>query len=436
MKREDRERLEQETIHHHWLLRFQTGLQVILENREVAKTIGILCAGFALMLLFQPWNVIFPGDDFWNTWKREGIRNMVILGGGACIIACIVILGTPRNWRRIQNALQRIGLVNHPGEAPYPVRIWQDPAHERVTIVEFEACGIPLSEWEDMREYIEAALNVGVAEIREGKEKRRIQLYTVPITTFLPPFLEWKEEYLSENDFELILGESLMGQVKVDLAKIPHILIGGSTGSGKSVLLKLLLTQCVRKGAEVVIADFKGGVDFPPIWHKKCSIVLDKDELLETLTGLVSRLEARKLLFRETGCANLTEFNERFPEKRKSMIFACDEVAELLDKAGLSKEEKDLVYQIENKLSILARQGRAFGIHLILATQRPDATILTGQIRNNLDCRICGRADNVLSQIILDSTDAADRIPKYAQGRFLTQDGTLFQAYWFDEVEL
>ena len=83
--------------------------------------------------------------------------------------------------------------------------------------------------------------------------------------------------------------------------------------------------------------------------------------------------------------------------------------------------------------SCIARQGRAFGIHLILATQRPDATILTGQIRNNIDCRICGRADNVLSQIILDSTEAADRIPKDAQGRFLKHDGTVFQGYLFDE---
>jgi len=105
----------------------------------------------------------------------------------------------------------------------------------------------------------------------------------------------------------------------------------------------------------------------------------------------------------------------------------------LLDKNGLSKEKKDIVSNIESKLSTIARQGRAFGIHLILATQRPDATIIPGQIRNNIDCRICGRADNVLSQIILDSTDAADQIPKDAQGRFLMNDGTVFQGYLIDE---
>jgi hypothetical protein len=72
-------------------------------------------------------------------------------------------------------------------------------------------------------------------------------------------------------------------------------------------------------------------------------------------------------------------------------------------------------------------------IHLILATQRPDANILSGQIKNNVNCRICGRADTILSQIILDSTAAAEQIPKDARGRFLLHDGTLFQAYWFDD---
>ena len=105
----------------------------------------------------------------------------------------------------------------------------------------------------------------------------------------------------------------------------------------------------------------------------------------------------------------------------------------LKNRVALHKEQKEQVAQVESRLATIARQGRAFGIHLILATQRPDANILAGQIKNNIDCRICGRADNVLSQIILDSTDAADRIPKTSRGRFLLHDGTVFQAFLFDD---
>lgn len=84
-------------------------------------------------------------------------------------------------------------------------------------------------------------------------------------------------------------------------------------------------------------------------------------------------------------------------------------------------------------MSTIARQGRAFGIHLFVATQRPDATILTGQIKNNIDYRVCGRADNVLSQIILDNTDAASQIPKDELGMFLNQNGLLFKSYMLEE---
>ena len=248
--------------------------------------------------------------------------------------------------------------------------------------------------------------------------------------------LFWKESYLSPKSFVLVLGESYTGPVTVNLAHIPHILLGGSTGSGKSVLLKLLLLQALHKGAEVYIADFKGGVDFPDVWHEKCRMCFTEEDLRDTLDRLVEDLEHRKSAFKALGCPNIDAYNETAEQPIQRIVFACDEVAEVLDKTGADSERKKLLAQIENRLSTIARQGRAFGIHLILATQRPDATVIPGQIKNNMDFRVCGRADNVLSQIILDNTSAAEQIPKNARGRFITGDGTVFQAYLFDEGQL
>lgn len=118
--------------------------------------------------------------------------------------------------------------------------------------------------------------------------------------------------------------------------------------------------------------------------------------------------------------------------RMQRIVFACDEVAELLDRTGADKERKELLAQIEARLALIARQGRAFGIHLILATQRPDANILSGQIKNNMNIRICGRADTTLSTIIIGDGRAAEQIPHDAQGRFLMEDGTVFQAYYFN----
>ena len=261
-------------------------------------------------------------------------------------------------------------------------------------------------------------------------------LDTVSAGDDLPEVLKWKDSYLSPKSFVLVLGESYTGPVTVNLAHIPHILLGGSTGSGKSVLLKLLLMQALRKGAEVYIADFKGGVDFPKVWHEKCRMCFTEENLRYTLDQLVAVLEYRKNAFKALGCPNIDAYNETTEQPLPRLIFACDEVAEMLDKTGADNERKKLLAQIENKLSTIARQGRAFGIHLILATQRPDATIIPGQIRNNMDFRVCGRADSVLSQIILDNTSAAEQIPKDARGRFITGDGTVFQGYLFDEGQL
>ena len=351
---------------------------------------------------------------------------------GAGIAVAILIL-TPIGKRAVQDQLKSVGLVNHSDEVPELKRKSRDKQNPRISVWEFSSRGIPLKVWQDKQAAIETVLDVTIVNMKYGSGKSRVLLYTVPARTDLPDVIEWSDKYLSPQSFILTLGESFIGPVTVDLVKVPHILLGGSTGSGKSVLLKLLLMQALKKDAIVCIADFKGGVDFPPVWHEKCRMRFEEQSTLELLTELVDELQRRKQLLAASGQPNIDRYNETTGENLKRYVFACDEIAEMLDKTGLTKDQKEIVGKIESKLSMIARLGRAFGIHLILATQRPDANILSGQIKNNVNSRICGRADTTLSQIILDSTAAAEQIPKDARGRFLLHDGTVFQAYWFDE---
>ena len=353
-----------------------------------------------------------------------------LLAGAA---ALPVLLLYPFGRLAAKDQLQCIGLVNHAGVPPDLLRKRRDKDNPRVTVWEFRNQSIPLQEWEKKRLAIETALGITIVKLTYAKGKSRVLVYAVPAGDDLPEVLKWKDSYLSPKRFVLVLGESYTGPVTVNLAHIPHILLGGSTGSGKSVLLKLLLMQALCKGAEVYIADFKGGVDFPKVWHEKCRMCFAEEDLCNILDQLVEELERRKSAFKALGCPNIDAYNETTKQPLSRLIFACDEVAEMLDKTGADSERKKLLSQIESKLSTIARQGRAFGIHLILATQRPDATIIPGQIRNNMDFRVCGRADSVLSQIILDNTSAAEQIPKDARGRFITGDGTVFQGYLFDE---
>ena len=350
--------------------------------------------------------------------------------------ALLALLLYPFGRRAARDQLQSIGLTNHAGIPPELLRKRRDRDNPRVTIWEFRNNSIPLQEWEKRQAAIETALGLIIVKLAYAKGKSRVLVYAVPAGDDLPEVLKWEDRYLSSKSFVLVLGESYTGPVTVNLTHIPHILLGGSTGSGKSVLLKLLLMQALRKGVEVYIADFKGGVDFPKVWHEKCRMCFTEEDLLYTLNQLAAVLEYRKKAFKELSYPNIDAYNETAENKLPRLIFACDEVAEVLDRTGADSGRKKLLSQIESRLSTIARQGRAFGIHLILATQRPDATIIPGQIKNNMDFRVCGRADSVLSQIILDNTSAAEQIPKDARGRFITGDGTVFQGYLFDEGQL
>ncbi|MBR3933241.1 MAG: DNA translocase FtsK [Clostridia bacterium] len=429
MNTQNKFELERDARLKYQFLRFKTGIYNIIHKKWTwFAVVAYIFIAIVIKYWLDTWT--YEASDIGMKINNIGFRMMfpfLSIGG---FIVLIVFLGTPKGAKKINQSLNIVGLVNHAGQSPLLLKSYKEYG---ITIMEFDPNGIPLSAWEDKKEDIETALNMHVENIRYGKSRDKIVLQAISGNENLPEVIHWKDKFLSDEDFTLIFGQSRTGQTKINLAKIPHILLGGSTGSGKSVLLKSLIMQCVKKDAEVFIADFKGGVDFLPVWHERCNIITEENTLLEVLTELVNELENRKQIFREYGCANISEYNKMNAPQIKRIVFACDEVAEVLDKTGLSKEAKELVTQIEGKLSIIARQGRAFGIHLILATQRPDANILAGQIRNNIDFRVCGRADNVLSQIILDNTNAAEQIPKDSQGLFITHDGVIFKGYLFDE---
>lgn len=359
-----------------------------------------------------------------------------IFFGMLVVLICIyafVLLGTPISGKNVQRKLERIGFTNSADETPILLAKYKKKNNHNIVVWEFNNNGLPLQLWNEKRVKLETVLNCRIVAIKEGKDFTKTILHTVSSRKELPQKIYWDDRFLQKDSFVLVLGENLNGKEIVNLSKTPHILLGGSTGSGKTLLLKFLLMQCVKKRALVYIADFKGGVDFPSIWHEKCTLITREQALLELLEQVVDTLEQRKKLFRDLECSNIDEYNAMSDSKMQRIIIACDEIAEVLDKTGLSKEDKEFVAKIESRFSLLARQARAFGLHLILATQRPDANILPGQIRNNIDFRICGKADSVLSQIILDNSSASEKIAKDSQGQFITNTGVMFQGYLFDE---
>lgn len=422
-----------ERRHIRWL-RFCAGLRelAVYHRAKLAIPIGYL---LAVALIWGNW------DKILSHIPCEGIAGLILtwcasfaaLAMGIVILVEIIIaLGTPFGAARIQAALVEAGFVNAARTPPLLLSIRKAATQEK--LYEFDPGKVPLSRWDRDKEKIGAALRCQVVSIKLSTDGKRVLVHGVPLQSALSEVIDWKDEYLSPEDFKLILGKSLTGKLEmVDLTTTPHLLIGGGTGSGKSILMKCLLMQALKKKAVVILADFKGGVDYAPVWHEKCQMVFDPDTLQTTLEELTAELERRRELFVAAGTAHLAEYNKATGKNLPRYIFACDEVAEVLDTTGLSKAQKEDFAKIIHHLSLLARQGRAFGLHLVLSTQRPDAALIPGQIRTNLPLRICGRADDILSRIILDGPAAAEQIPPDAKGRFVTNMGQTFQGFLFDD---
>lgn len=362
----------------------------------------------------------------------------IALTTGVLIFLCLAlcstaIVGYVPGALKMQHDFARIGYCNSAGETPYLVKKEQ---HGKVTLLTFYSTGFPLSLWVDKQLQIESALNLLIASIQEGNNRRTITLCCVPPDHAFD-LIRWENSYANRNkDNLLVLGRGLTDNIIINIDKTPHVLIGGNTGSGKTVLLQCLLWQAILQADVVYVADFKGGVDFNSKWERFVHVVTDEHQLLALLDSLADMLNSRKEILYQAGASNITEYRQKSKDYMQRIIFSCDEVAELLDKTGADKERKELLAKIEARLSLIARQGRAFGIHLFLATQRPDATIIPGQIKNNLNIRICGRADTTLSTIIIGDGRATEQIPSNSQGRFLMDDGTVFQAFYFDNKQI
>ena len=353
---------------------------------------------------------------------------MVILIIGLVGIVCM--LGTPINSKKIEGELVDIGFADKDGNPPVLISRTNEKKGIRF---EFYSPKISFVKYEDHIADIETALNIKVVDINPGKDIQHVIIRAVKFGKENKEMIHWSDDYLSKKDFEFVLGESYFGIETINISATPHILIGGASGSGKSNLLKSVLMQAIKKEAIVYLADFKGGVDYPEIWHKACTIITEPEKLDTKLDKVLMILEERRKMLVEYGVPNISECNEKKGTEIHRIIVACDEIAEVLDKTGLDKDQKTIINQIEAKFSTIARLGRAFGIHLIFATQRPDSDILKGQIKNNIGYRICGRADKVLSRIILDNSEASDKISPNDQGMFLANTGVLFKAYYVED---
>ncbi len=201
------------------------------------------------------------------------------------------------------------------------------------------------------------------------------------------------------------LGRASGGEaVVIDLAKMPHLLIAGATGSGKSVclntIISCLITEKTPAEMRLLLVDPKR-VELTPyngIPHLLTPVVVETDQVVSLLKGLINEMLGRYRLMEGVGVRNIEAYNKKMPDPMPYIVTVVDELADLMMSAS---------FDVEQSLCRLAQLGRATGIHLIVATQRPSVDVLTGLIKANFPSRVSfGVSSQIDSRTILDAVGA------------------------------
>ena len=246
----------------------------------------------------------------------------------------------------------------------------------------------------------------------------------------------------SEMELPVAIGKTISNETLVfDLARMPHLLMAGATGQGKSVGLNAVLTSLLYKKhpAEVkfVLVDPKK-VELT-LYNKierhylaklpdsEEAIITDNKKVINTLNSLCIEMDNRYELLKNAACRNIVEYNKKFKDRKLNpndghqflpyIVLVVDEFADLIMTAGK---------EVETPIARLAQLARAIGIHLIIATQRPSVNVITGVIKANFPARVAFRVTSKIdSRTILDSSGADQLIGRgdmlFTQGNELTR---------------
>lgn len=297
----------------------------------------------------------------------------------------------------------------------FGIAVSMKAVHVGPTVTQFTldpAAGVKLNKISSLKDDLALALSAKSLRIEAPIPGQGLVGIEIPnderSTVSMKEILEsdaWDE---MESPLKLALGRDVAGKPQVyDLAKAPHLLIAGKTGSGKSVamnaFLMSLLWQNSPEDLRLILVDPKR-VELKPydhLPHLLTPVITEPEKAVSALAWAVAEMNRRYRQLSETGVRNLAEYNEKhFDKPEPYIVIVIDELADLMMVAG-----KD----VEAAICRIAQMARAVGMHLIVATQRPSVDVVTGLIKANLPTRVAFRVSSGIdSRTIIDGVGAED----------------------------
>ena len=227
----------------------------------------------------------------------------------------------------------------------------------------------------------------------------------------------------NNNSLPIALGKGSGGDnISIDLTKMPHLLIAGATGSGKSVCMNSIVSSLIYSKTpdqlRLLLVDPKRVelTQYNGIPHMISPVIVELDSVAKVFRGVINEMFKRYKLMESESVRNISELNKKFPNSMPYLVIVIDELADLMMTSGV---------EIERSICRLAQLGRATGIHLVVATQRPSVDIVTGLIKSNFPSRISfSVSSSIDSRTILDTTGAEKLLGK-GDMLYLPVDGSM-----------
>ena len=342
--------------------------------------------------------------------------------------------------RKIEDLLEKLMQFKIEGDV---VRTYSGPI---VTTFEFKpAPNVKVSKILNLQDDLAMALKAQTIRIQAPIPGKDVVGIEVPNeesdTIYLREILESELFEKASSPLTMILGKDIVGKPFVtDLKKLPHLLIAGTTGSGKSVGINSMILSLLYKNSpdnlKLIMIDpkmleFSIYNDIP---HLLTPVITRPTEAINALANMVKEMERRYAMMADTRTKNIENYNEKAKSNGYDpfpyIVIIIDELADLMMTSGK---------EVELSIARLAQMARASGIHLVVATQRPSVDVVTGLIKANLPSRISYKVgQRVDSKIILDSLGAESLL---GRGDLLfTPPGmsglVRIHAPWSDEQEI
>ena len=244
---------------------------------------------------------------------------------------------------------------------------------------------------------------------------------TITLTAYknkLPDYIPFKQPNTMPGIIPLYLGESVRGPEVVDLVEMPHMLIGGETKGGKSVLLNLIINALSHNPqVKIHCIDF-AGVELGYLQQYGIPLIDSHAGAIKKINELQALWRERKKLFLKVGARNIEEYNQH--NKMEYHVLIVDELSIFRAKPGMDKDTKKALEYAMGNLCDLASLGRKYGIHLILCTQVPNADVVPGLLKNNIPCSIAFPIKTVQGSISILGHGEARHLPRI-KGRCIYQ---------------